>query len=123
MRYGFGQIDINELVAGMETIITRNNEFINELIEPFIPLYTYLRMVLEKTNAPKDEKTQIVPFGSIPDIDDMSDDIKIKDINNYVCENDCLKILITTDTSLLEEKLKPLKEICAIYKTQKTLPV
>lgn len=120
MRYGFGQIDINELVAGIKRIIDRKNQEINELIEPFIPIYKYLHMVLKETNAPQEEHVQIVPFES-EDIDELPDFVKIKDIRDCVYDNDCLKILLKTDRSILEEKLMPLKEICNIQKGKKTL--
>lgn len=123
MRYGFWQITLEEVREGLKKIIKRNKESVNRLIEPAIPMYNWLRQVLEKINNEKEEETQIVLFEEEDEdgIQRMPEKIKIQDINNFVYDNECLKALLKADPEVLEEKLKPLKELCDLSKAQGNL--
>ncbi len=112
MQYGFGQISIDEMVDGFKEIIKRNNEFIQSSLQPFIPLYNWLRVVLQKTNDDEEISEQLVSANVSTDITEIKDDIDIKSIADYSYENNCLKVVLKTDKTVLEEKLRPLKKIC-----------
>jgi hypothetical protein len=60
MQYGFGQINIDEVLSGLKLIGARNNAAIQDLLKDFIPLYSWLHAILQKTNEESIKDDQLV---------------------------------------------------------------
>jgi hypothetical protein len=77
-----------------------------------------LHAILQKTNEEsiKDDQLVVVqnPWEELKINTEKKIDIKA--IADYSYQNDCLKIVLKTDKSLLEQKLLPLKKICDLSK-------
>ena len=111
MKYGFGKTDIDELLENIDNIIKQNNETIQRLIKPFIPLYGRLRSVLEETKNEEEKSQDIVPFEGPKSLKEIGN-IDVKKIEELAQKNKHLRILKNCDKTILEQKLQILRDIC-----------
>jgi hypothetical protein len=103
-------------LSGLARNLKKNNETIQESLKEFVPLYNRLHVILQKTNEDvvKDEQLVLVEDSDKSLTLNIKDKIDVKSIADYSYQNDCIKILLKTNKTLLAQKLKPLKEICDI---------
>ena len=111
MKYGLGKIDIDGFVKDIDKIINQNNEEIQRLIKPFIPLYGRLRSVLEETKIEEEKSQDIIPFQGPKDLKDIGK-IDVEEIEKHAQKNKHLRILKNCDKTILEQKLQILRDIC-----------
>ncbi|MCX6824712.1 MAG: hypothetical protein NTY80_00670 [candidate division SR1 bacterium] len=116
IQYGFGQITIDAVLEGLQLIIKKNNEILQKYLESAIPLYTRLTEVLKKTNDDGGGNEELVILDPSASVVKVEKELDIKTINELTLQNDCLKIILRTDKTVLEQKLQPLKDICDLSK-------
>lgn len=116
MKYGFGKTNIDEFLKDIEKIIHQNNETIQRLIKPFIPLYGRLRSVLEETKNEEEKSQDIIPFQWPKDLKDIGK-IDVEEIEKHAQKNKYLRILRNCDKTILEQKLQVFRDICDLSKS------
>ena len=116
MQYGFGQITLDGILEWLKAVIKKNNEIIKGYVERAIPLYTRLTEVLKKANDDGEKNEELVILDPSASVVKVEKELDIKTINELTLQNDCLKIILRTDKTVLEQKLQPLKDICDLSK-------
>jgi hypothetical protein len=120
MKYGFGKIDIDEVLEGIDKNIKQNNETIQHSIKPFIPLYGRLRSVLEETKDEEETGEELIPFETPKSLKDIGT-IDVKKIEEHAQKNKYLRTIRKCDKTLLTQKLQILRDICDLSNAEQKM--